>query len=324
MCLSRLQKQLCNVLQEGLPICARPFADIARLLDSDEDEVLDEIGRLKKIGVIRRICAQINYHALGRVSTLVTAHVEDEDFAVVTEAINALEGVSHNYRREHFYNVWFTLQAASAEQLEAEISKLSSRFGIDFHSLPVERMFKLNVRFDAESQGQALLSDVEQRGRVEPVELNDKDKRMLCCLQEDLAVRAEPFDFLCREGFEKREIFTTIEKLHNEEVIERIRAVVDHRRLGFVCNVMFCCKVAEAEIEQAGENLARCGIVSHCYQRKTFAGWDYNLFAMMHGPNMGQIQHVVNKFIEAEQIEAFELLPTLTELKKQPVKGNFS
>jgi DNA-binding Lrp family transcriptional regulator len=63
--------------------------------------------------------------------------------------------------------------------------------------------------------------------------------------------------------------------------------------------------------------------VSHCYERKTVEDWPYNLFAMMHGKSMGEIQHVINKFTESEKIDSFELLPTAAELKKQPVKHRF-
>ena len=97
--LTPLQKRLCNILQEGLPVCPRPFAEIAKVLDSSEEIILRQIRELKKQGVIRRLGAMINYRALGRVSTFVTAHVPQEDLQEVAEAVNKLAGVSHNYLR---------------------------------------------------------------------------------------------------------------------------------------------------------------------------------------------------------------------------------
>jgi len=99
--------------------------------------------------------------------------------------------------------------------------------------------------------------------------------------------------------------------------------VVDHRKLGFVANVLFAAEVPQARIVKAGKRLARSEIVSHCYERETFENWPYNLFAMMHGRSMGQIQHVIDEFVEAEKIDSFRLLPTKAELKKQPVKHKF-
>ncbi len=319
--LSKLQRKLCNALQEGLPICSRPFDDLAKYLDSDEETVLREIKELKRAGVIRWIRALINYRALGKTSTLVAAHIPEENLQEVTEAVSSLRDVSHNYLRSHYYNLWFTLQAESAEQIEVTLSNLSGRLDIDFYSLPVRRAFKLDVRFDTE--GQLLSQDVEQAPRGETVELDENQKRILSKLQDELDVIAEPFDFLCSEGLEKEEILRIIAELIDKGVIRRIAAVLNHRKLGFVANILFACKVPQDKIVEAGKRLARFGIVSHCYERKTFRDWPYNLFAMMHGRSMGEIQHVINKFVEAEKIDSFELLPTTAELKKQPVKHQF-
>jgi len=319
--LTKFQKQLCNALQEGLPICSRPFDDLAKFLNTDERKVLQGIKELKKVGVIRRICALINYRALGKTSTLVAAHIPQENLQEVTEAVNFLRGVSHNYLRSHYYNLWFTLQAESAEQIGLTLSNLSGRLGINFYSLPVKRAFKLDVRFDTE--GQLLSQDVEQPPKGEIVELDENQKRILSKLQDELDLTGEPFDFLCSEVLEKEEVLRVITELIDKGVIRRIAAVLDHRKLGFVANVLFACEVPRDKIVEAGKRLARFGIVSHCYERKTFGDWPYNLFAMMHGRSMGEIQHVINKFVEAEKIDSFELLPTAAELKKQPVKHQF-
>ncbi len=320
--LGKLQRQLCNALQEGLPICRKPYADLAKFLGSDEKTVLQEIEQLKKAGIIRRICAIINCRALGMVSTLVTAHIPEENLQEVTEAVSSLENVSHNYLRVHYYNLWFTLQASSPKQIEVTISNLSGQFGIDFYSLPVERVFKLDVRFDAEGEGQ--FSDTGQVPKGEAVKLNETEKQILSKLEADLDVVSEPFDFLCSEGLKIEEVLRITQGLIDKGVIRRIAAVVDHHKLGFVVNVLFCCKVPQSKIVEAGQALARFGMVTHCYERKPAENWPYNLYAMMHGKSMGEIQHLINKFTEAERIDSFELLPTAEELKKEPIRHRFN
>jgi DNA-binding Lrp family transcriptional regulator len=320
--LTKLRKQLCNVLQGGLPICPKPYDDLAKYLNNNEETILQEIRELKESGVIRRICALINHRALGMTSTLVAAHIPEENVQEVAEAVNSLENVSHNYLREHYYNLWFTLQAESPKQIEVTVSNLSGRFGIDFYSLPIERVFKLDVRFDVEGEGQ-LPGDIEQIPKSKTVELNEAEKQILWKLEDDLDVISEPFDFLCSEGLEMKGVLRIIQGLIDKGVIRRIAAVIDHHKLGFVANVLFCSEVPQNRIVEAGEALARFGIVSHCYERKTVEDWPYNLFAMMHGKSMGEIQHVINKFTESEKINSFELLPTVAELKKGPVKHRF-
>lgn len=337
MRLTELQKKLCNELQKGLPVCSRPFAEIANDLNCDEETVLRQTRELKNAGVIRRIRALINYRALGMVSTLAAAHVPQENLQAVAEVVNSLNGVSHNYLRDHYYNLWFTLQARTTAEIDLTLSNLSGRFGIDFHSLPVKRTFKLAVRFDAESEDQTLLEGLEGVGvsqkerktgpkeipKGEVFEPGDSDKLILSKLQDELAVTSEPFAFLCDGGLGAEDVLRIITELIDKGVIRRIAAVVDHRKLGFVANVMFTAEVPQDRIVRAGKRLACSGIVSHCYERETFENWPYNLFGMMHGRSMGQIQRVVNEFVEAEKIDSFQLLPTTAELKKQPVKHKF-
>jgi len=318
--LTDFQKKLVNALQDGLPVCWRPFAEIAKRLGSNEKEVLQQIDNLHKNGVIRRISVLINYRALGLTSTLAAAHIPQEDIQQVTAAINALEGVSHNYLRNHYYNLWFTLLARSDTEINVTLTDLSARFGINFHSLPAKRVFKLDVRFDAEHKEQILLHDVEEAPKSEAVELNHEQKLILQNLPAELQIVVEPFDFLCEQGLRNQDALKIIKSLVDSGVIRRIAAVVDHRRLGFVANALFACEVPQQKIVQTGENLARFTAVSHCYERQTFEDWPYNLFGMMHGRTMDNIQQVVDRFSVSERIDSFELLPTTAELKKQPVK----
>jgi len=321
--LTELQRRLCNALQDGLVVCRRPFARLAEKLCTDEKTVLSETEGLKKAGVIRRIGALIDYRALGLVSTLVGAAVRKDMLEAVASAVSGLEGVSHNYQRQHKYNLWFTLQAESERDIESILSGLSADFGVQFHSLPVERIFKLDVRFDAVGETQRLSQDLVRAPKTERVELDRTEKLILSELQNDLKVTAEPFEFLCGQGLKRQQVLRTISGLIERGVIRRIAGVVDHRKLGYAANVLFCCKVGGERVVEAGRNLSRFGIVSHCYQRRTSEDWPYNLFAMMHGRSIGEIQRVISEFAEAEEMESYELLRTGTEFKKQPVKYRF-
>ena len=323
--LTGLQKKLCNILQDGLPAVARPFAGIAEILGSNETEVLRQVRQLRKKRVIRRLAAVINYRSLGKVSTLVTAHVPEEDIQEIAAAVNSLAGVSHNYLRKHLYNLWFTLQGRSQAEIETTLLKLAAQFGIDFHSLPVTDIFKLDVRFDAENIEQ-LAADAVQAARIPKTKkalLSERQKQILSGLQNELEIVERPFEFLCGGKLKEKNVLKVINSLVEKGVISRIAAIVDHRKLGFVANVMFVCSVPQKRIIYAGNELAGFGMVSHCYARKTFEGWPYNLFGMMHGRSMGDIQRTIDEFTEAEKIDTFELLPTEAELKKRSVEQKF-
>jgi DNA-binding Lrp family transcriptional regulator len=316
--LSAFDKRLCNELQIGLPIAERPFAIIARILKTSEAKVLERTRTLIKLGVIRRLGVSINWRAIGKASTLVAAHIEQEDLKKVVSAVNKLKGVSHNYLREHHYNLWFTLRADSQKDIDAILKKLSKRFGTAFNSLPVVRVFKLDARFDAASNGTRLLSVrcLPCVALAKQGPLSSLDEQILKGLQEGLKVVKRPFNFLGRDAFENYDSLIHIAEMIHSGVINRLGAMVNHNKLGFTANAMFACKANKSRAIKIGEKLAAIGIVSHCYQRKTFAGWPFNIFAMMHGCNMADIRKVVERFVKKEKIKSFALLPTAAKLKK--------
>lgn len=320
MILTDFQKGLLNILQSGLPVCQRPYAAIARELAVDEERVLNEVAGLREAGVIRRIRAVIDYRALGFAGTLATVHVPEYKLDTVAGAVNALEGVSHNYLRKHYYNMWFTLQERSEEAIDARLAGLSERLGIAFHSLPVVRYFKLDVRFDAADGQRILLGNAKPSAAADVVELTDIEKQFLPLLQREVPVVSEPFDAMAGEPFSSDRILMLLEGLLEKGVIRRIAGVVNHRKLGFAANAMFVADVPERAIVEAGRKLASTGVVSHCYERRTFSGWPYNLFGMMHGRTMDQIHGQVRAFIEENSVADYDLLSTAAELKKKPVK----
>jgi siroheme decarboxylase len=310
------QKKLCNTLQNGLPIVARPFAHIAEQLGCDEAAAIAETKNLIAIGVIRRISAAINYRILGRVSALVAGHVEEQKLDSVVAAVNRLEGVSHNYLRDHFYNLWFTLQSDSESRAASILAGLCADAAAMFHWLPAIRTFKLDVRFDAESEGMSLLPCEDMPvTTVNPEDavvcLSDEEKTIVAKLQQNLEIVPEPFD---------SEEIRIIQNLIGNGVIRRIAAVVNYRELGFFANAMFVCVVEDQRVEEVGRRLAASNNVSHCYQRKTFSGWPYTLFGMMHGKSMGQLEQVAAKFCSQEKITQSALLKTVREFKKKPVR----
>ncbi len=320
--LSAFEKRLLNLLQTGLPITQRPYAQIAKILKNSEKTALNKTRGLVKKGFIRRIGPVINWRAIGMASTLVTASVTEKKLKNVVAAVNSLEGVSHNYLREHHYNLWFTLRADSQDRIKAILNKLSKRFALKFLSLPVHRTFKLDVRFDAQSDGKRLLPSRDMQN-TERSTLSTIDRRILDRLQKDLKVTSRPFDFF-DDDFEKYDCLLHIAEMLDERIIYRIGAVVNHHKLGFTANAMFVCQICEAKAVALGQELAKLNIVSHCYQRRRFPGWPYNLYAMMHARTHTDIRRHIEKFIRKQKIEKWELLPTVKRLsrpKKIPAKS---
>ena len=98
--LTAFDKKLLNVLQAGLPISSRPFADLAQGLESDEKTVLSRVKELKEQGYLRRIGPFFDSAKMGYRGTLVALRVKPEAMKSVAEAVNRHVGVTHNYERE--------------------------------------------------------------------------------------------------------------------------------------------------------------------------------------------------------------------------------
>jgi DNA-binding Lrp family transcriptional regulator len=149
MGMDNVDRRLLNLIQQDFPITAEPFAEVAAKLGIGEAEVLERIGRLKAGGIIRRIGAVFDLRKLGFASTLCAARVPEEGVRKFVEIVNACPGVTHNYRRDDEYNVWFTLIAPGEEELAAALAGIKRETGIDdILSLRATRTFKINARFD--------------------------------------------------------------------------------------------------------------------------------------------------------------------------------
>ncbi|WP_081756859.1 AsnC family transcriptional regulator [Gorillibacterium massiliense] len=151
MSMDLVDRQLLNILQEGLPLTEYPYHDIAHSMGLSPDEVLDRLDRLKQSGYIRRIGGILNPAKIGYTSRLYAMEVPEERFRAAAEVVNGFRGVTHNYRRNGRLNMWFTLSAANEEDRISTIATILAHSGTDrIYDFPAERIFKLNVFFDME------------------------------------------------------------------------------------------------------------------------------------------------------------------------------
>ena len=141
-------KKIINRIQSDLPISPRPYLDVAKELELDENDVIQRIKRLKKIGIIRRIGGNFSPEKLGFSSTLCAAKVPLDKIDSFSDELSQHAGVTHNYLRENDYNVWFTFIAPSMEIIDAHLKSLSEKTGItDILNLPATRVFKIKAQF---------------------------------------------------------------------------------------------------------------------------------------------------------------------------------
>ncbi len=141
-----IDRQILNEIQSDFPITSRPYLDMGKHLDLTEQEVFERVKRLKLEGIIRRIGGNFNSRRLGFTSTLCAARVPEEKVKGFVDVVNGYKGVTHNYLRNHDYNVWFTFMAPAKEYINNALKEISEITGIDdILDLQAVRIFKLKV-----------------------------------------------------------------------------------------------------------------------------------------------------------------------------------
>jgi DNA-binding Lrp family transcriptional regulator len=143
--LSTLEKQLINLLQHGLPVCERPFAQIADEVSSTEQEVIECLNKLRSEKVLTRFGPMFDAASLGGAFTLAALAVPEEDFDFVTEQVNSFDQIAHNYRRDHDFNMWFVIATESAEEIEQVAQAIESKTGLKVLNVPKLKEFYVNL-----------------------------------------------------------------------------------------------------------------------------------------------------------------------------------
>lgn len=140
------EKELLNILQNGLPLVSRPFLVIGEQMGISEEEVMDLYKGIESKGLIRRFGGIVNISEIGVASTLVGLKVQVENLAFVASVVNQYEGVTHNYERDDPFNLWFTLMEASQQELENKISSIEALEEVQaLVNLPAKQKFKTKV-----------------------------------------------------------------------------------------------------------------------------------------------------------------------------------
>jgi DNA-binding Lrp family transcriptional regulator len=145
-------KQLLQLLQEDFPIVKSPWRELSTKIGIPEKQIISRIEHLYAIGVIRRFGPIVNLSRIGYQSaTLIALRVAENKIDTVASVINQYINISHNYERDHEYNVWFTLVAKNDQELTHTLNEILQKTGLnqnDVLNLPTVRRFKINVNFN--------------------------------------------------------------------------------------------------------------------------------------------------------------------------------
>ena len=320
--LSDLDRKLLNLMQGSFPLDPRPFARVAEQAGVTEDQVLADVRRLLDDRIIRQVTPIYDTRALGYGSMLVAAKVDAEHPWAPAKIINSHPGVSHNYLRNHDFNMWFTIavEEDSALGLQGTLDVLQELTGAEsIRQLPTLKLFKIRMDLEMEGDTQTLAS----RGVAEdPVELDKQpydefDRAVIRATQGDMPIVAEPYAAAAAElGVTVPALLEHLEGMRERGLLRRVAAILFHRRAGFSANGMGVWKVADERVLEVGPQMAAYRGISHCYQRPTYADWPYSIFTMAHGRSKEECDAILDAIAGAFGIDERATLYSSTEFKK--------
>ncbi|HWX52061.1 MAG TPA: AsnC family transcriptional regulator, partial [Solirubrobacteraceae bacterium] len=298
--LDDVDRRLLNLMQGSFPIAARPYRHVAELGGVAEEEVMNRVKRLLEKRIIRQVTPIFDTRALGYSSMLVAAKVDPEHPHRAAQVINEHPGVSHNYLRNHEFNLWFTIatEPDSRLGLEGTLEVLAEQAAAEsVRQLPTLKLFKIRMDLEMEGDTEALSSAAEV---ADPIELerqpyDELDIAVIRALQGDMAVVEEPYaPAAAALGLSQERFLDHLAGMQERGILRRVAAILYHRRAGFSANGMGVWQVPDEQIFEIGCRMAAVRGISHCYQRPTYEDWPYSVFTMAHGRSKDECDAILD------------------------------
>lgn len=329
-------KELLQHLQDAFPVAKSPWAEIGEKLGIAEEEVLSRSQRLSSDGVIRKLRTILNGQKIQACSsTLMAMRVPAGRTEDVVSVVNEYMSVTHNYQREHDYNLWFTVTTCGSggKGLRSTVEEIKERTGIpdsDVLDLPTTRVFKVDVRFkfaDLKDNGDGGgdIPKVEmERTKMNTDDDQDPDETDLAILraaQGGIPVVKEPFERIAKEaGISQDEVIARLKKLISGSVIKRLGISINQRKVGIVANAVVAWKVPQEQVDSVGNMLAAYREITHCYERVTMPGkWEHNLFTVIHGYTRESVEEMAERLSKVVGISDFLVLFSNEQFKRTSV-----
>lgn len=340
-----LSQKLLAIIQDGFPLVERPYKALAEMLNVSEQDVFDEVEKMRASGVIRRIGGVYDSKKLGFISRLCAGKVPASslDFSAEHHAQTPMEkfaavvmdepAITHNYIRSHEYNVWFTVIAENESAIQTVVDRVCAKTELhDVHVLTATKKYKINTVMSLDerrgSAGSPTLTK-DERGESAPAlrhsetrsveesskfprTLSEADRTRIHIACDDIPHSLTPF----------KDWGVACDELREDIDAKRMRrfgAILRHQDAGFPCNAMVCFMLDDgtlANSESAGPLLAKKHYVSHCYERPTFENFEYNLYAMMHAQTPEELDGFIKESVALLGNPEYVVLHSLKELKK--------
>jgi DNA-binding Lrp family transcriptional regulator len=321
--LDAVDQLLLNEMQDKFPLVREPFADLAQRAAISEEETIERIAAMRESGILRQVSPIFDTKALGYSTSLVAMSVPEARLKHAADVVNSHPGVSHNYKRTHHFNMWFTIAVPPGSDLQAHVDALHDLAGAtSTRMLPTLRLYKIGVTLDM--TGERRMDDRSapqythsHRETAAQYALSERDKDVVRAVQGDLPLVHDPFASAASAlGTTVGGLIDDLQDLQRRGFLRRFAAILRHRKAGFGANGMAVWSVDEAAVDEMGQTMAGYTAISHCYRRPTYEDWKYNLFTMIHARKKGDCEAFVEQLSEEHGLKDYAVLYSTTEFKK--------
>ena len=299
--MDELARQFVNRYQGNFPICEQPFGEIASELDCSVIDLLETIRGLLEEGILSRFGPLYDAASMGGSLTLAALSVPEERFEEVTELVNDLPEVAHNYHRDHELNMWFVIATETPEGLQQTIDRIEQTANLPVYNFPKLQTFYLGLWLEIDADGSVTTRPIPGPMKQGGMIIDELDRSIVQATQEGLPLLAAPYTEvagIC--GCDTETVLQRLRRMLDTGVIRRVGAIPNHYKLGLTGNGMTVWDVDDDRIQELGARVGRLDFVSHCYERpRHLPRWPFNLYAMVHGHDR---EEVMQKIPEIEQL----------------------
>ena len=288
-----LRLTLLNPWQRGFPLEREPFAHIASIQGLTTDEVLAGYARLQSDGALSRIGGVFAGNA-GGAALLAAMAVPPERLDAVAAVVSSHPGVTHNYQREHHFNLWFVMTGQDDAAVRAAMRALEEATGLPALQLRMQRAYRIDLGFDLRER----TAPAPMAAAREATPVLDADRPLAALLEDGVPLVPRPYDAWAQAlGRTPESVLHTLQQWLDQGTVRRIGAIVRHHELGFDANAMTVFNIPDAQADACGEALARVTGVTLAYRRERAEGWPYNLYCMVHGRDRAAVRDVIARAI---------------------------
>ncbi len=316
---------LLDSLQNDLPLVDRPFEALGERLGMPGDEILERITTVRGEGVVRQISGIFDTRRLGYASQLVAVRSRPGTTDETALVFNSHPGVTHNYRRDHDFDIWFTIAVPPNSRLgmDATVDLMGQLADVEsIRPLPALQFFKIGVDLDMRGGRDPGAKKARRAPTLQAsAALSDREIEAVRALQTDLPAEHEPFVEIAHAyGFGVAELLEYGRRFLETGQMRRFAAVLNHRNAGFVQNGMGVWRVDADRVGEMGRVMAGYRGVSHCYERPVYEDWPYRLFSMTHGRDKDECEAVLRAISEETGLRDYAVLYSTREYKKTRLK----